>query len=115
MALLTRDQILTANDIKTEVIPVPEWGGDVIVGSMSASARDNFEAQMLDKKTGRENARAKLAAATIQDENGALMFTEKDITALGKKSGAALDRVFDAALKINRIGPSDMDELAKNS
>ena len=114
MAMLTRDQILNASDIKTEVVSVPEWGGDVIVGTMTAGARDNFESQMLDKKTGRKNARAKLAAATIQDENGDLMFSEKDIEALGKKSGAALDRVFDAALKINRIGPSDMDELAKN-
>ena len=114
MAMLTRDQILNASDIKTEVVSVPEWGGDVYVCMMTGYARDVFESQMLDKKTGKKNMRAKLAAATVQDEDGNLLFSEKDIELLGKKSGAALERIFDVALRINRIGPSDVDELAKN-
>ena len=115
MAMLTRETILSAEDFKTEVVSVPEWGGDVLVGTMTGAGRDNFEAQTLDKKTGRKNMRAKLAAATIYDESGELMFTEKDIEELGKKSGAALERVFDVALRINRIGQKDVEELAKNS
>jgi hypothetical protein len=114
MAMLTRDQVFGAEDIKTEVVDVPEWGGSVIVGTMTGYARDIFESQMLDKKNGNKNMRAKLAAATVQDEEGNLLFSEKDIEALGKKSGAALERIFDAALRINRIGPNDVDELAKN-
>ena len=35
MALLTRDEILAADDIKTEDVEVPEWGGDVRVSVMS--------------------------------------------------------------------------------
>ena len=31
MALLTREDILNYNDIKTEIVPVPEWGGEVKV------------------------------------------------------------------------------------
>ena len=115
MAMLTRDQVFSAEDIKTEGVGVPEWGGSVIVGTMSGYARDIFEAQMLDKKTGKKNMRAKLAAATVQDEEGNLLFTEKDVEALGKKSGAALERIFDVALRINRIGEKDVEELGKDS
>jgi len=114
MAMLSKDAILNAEDIKRETVPVPEWGGDVIVGTMSGAARDVFEGQMLDKKNGKKNMRAKLAAATLQDESGNLMFSESDIEKLGSKSAAALERIFEAALRINRIGPNDVDELAKN-
>ena len=31
MAILTRDQILQAQDIQREVVSVPEWGGEVLV------------------------------------------------------------------------------------
>ena len=43
------------------------------------------------------------------------MFSEKDITALGKKSAAALDRIYEASQKLNRLTDGDVDELAKNS
>ena len=42
------------------------------------------------------------------------MFTEKDVVKLGKKSSAALDRIFSAAQKLNRISDDDVEDLAKN-
>lgn len=114
--LLTKDQILNSEDGKTIDIDVPEWGGSIRIATMSGFARDQFEGSLIGKGGGTNtvNIRAKLAAATIVDENGALMFTEKDVAALGKKSAAALDRVFEASQKLNRISDSDVEELAKN-
>jgi len=114
MAMLSKDAILNAEDIKRETVAVPEWGGDVIVGTMSGAARDLFESQLINKKTGTKNVRAKLAAATLQNEDGSLMFSESDVERLGNKSAAALQRVYDVAVKLNRIGADDVDELAKN-
>ena len=37
MALLTREDILNYNDIKTEIVPVPEWGGEVKVKGLTAA------------------------------------------------------------------------------
>lgn len=114
MAMLTRDAILGATDIKRELVAVPEWGGDVYVGMMNGAARDMFDAQIVNKKTGSQNIRAKLAAATVQDEEGTLMFSIADIEALGKKSAAALQRVYEVAVRLNRMGADDVEELGKS-
>lgn len=116
MSLLTKDEILRQEDLKSEIIPVPEWGGNIRVCTMSGFARDKFEAGITGKNGGANmtNIRAKLAAATIVDENGKLLFDENDIVKLGNKSCAALDRVFAAAQRLNLLTNSDVDELAKN-
>ena len=83
---------------------------------MSGFARDRFEAGITGKNGGMnmQNIRAKLAAATIVDEEGKLLFDENDIIKLGNKSCAALDRVFAAAQRLNLITNSDVEDLAKN-
>lgn len=118
MSLLTKDQILNADDLKSEIIDVPEWSkdGQVRVITMSGFARDRFEAGITGKNGGSNfvNIRAKLAAATIADEAGNLIFDEGDIVKLGNKSCAALDRVFAASQKLNRMSQEDVEALAKN-
>ena len=116
MTLLTKDQILKQDDLKSEIVSVPEWGGDVRVCTMSGFARDRFEAGITGKNGGMnmQNIRAKLAAATITDEEGKLLFDEGDIIKLGNKSCAALDRVFAAAQRLNLITNDDVEVLAKN-
>lgn len=115
--MLNKEQILNADDVKREEIQIPEWNGSVFIAVMSGTARDRFESSIIGKNGGANtsNIRAKLAAATIVDEEGVLMFSEKDITALGKKSAAALDRIYEASQKLNRLTDGDVDELAKNS
>ena len=44
---LTKDQILEANDLQSESVTVPEWGGDVLVRTMTGADRDAFEASMI--------------------------------------------------------------------
>jgi hypothetical protein len=115
---LTKEQILNFNDSKFEVVDVPEWGegAQVRVGVMSGFARDQFEASVIGKNGGMnmQNIRAKLAAATLVDDSGKLMFSEADINKLGQKSGAALDRIFAVAQKLNRITDQEVEQLAKN-
>ena len=47
MTILTRDQILQANDLVTETVEVPEWGGSVFVKSLTGVERDQFEAAIV--------------------------------------------------------------------
>lgn len=116
MALLTREQILDADDKKTEVVSVPEWGGEVMVSTMSGAERDRIEAGIIGKNGGKNlvNVRAKFVAPCLVDESGKLLFTEKDLQKLGNKSVAALDRVFAVAQRLNRITDEDVEDLAKN-
>lgn len=113
---LTRDEILKADDIKTEKVEVPEWGGDVFIRTMSGAERDDFEGSLIrGKKTNLANIRAKLCALVVVDAEGKKLFSEKDVSALGRKSAKALDRVFTATQKLNGISPEDVEDMVKNS
>lgn len=110
---LTRDRILAADDLRRELVPVPEWGGPVFVRVMTGSQRARFETET--NGPGKLTVRERLIAATACDEGGHLLFTAGDVAALAEKSGAALDRLAEVALRLNRIGPKDVDDLEKNS
>jgi hypothetical protein len=118
MSLLNREAILAAQDVKDETITVPEWRGEVRVRALTADARDAMEQDAFlaarDKKP-LTSLRARIVARCVIDEQGALLFTEADVEALGKKSASALDRIYDAILRMNAMRQSDIEELEKNS
>jgi hypothetical protein len=118
--VLTKEQILSAIDLKTETVEVPEWGGQVKVRMMTGAERDAFEESIVDvkgtsQKQNLKNLRAKLCVMTMVDDNGNLVFTQDEVVALGKKSAKALDRVFGVAQKLNGLTKDDVDVLTKNS
>jgi len=116
---LSRVEILAKLDTKTEDVFVPEWDAWVTVRSMSASQRDRFEAGTL-QRNGKEftqnldNIRARLCVLCMVDENGEQLFDEADDHALGLKSAAALQRVFEVAQRLNGMREEDVNELAAN-
>lgn len=119
MSVLSRDAILYAVDIKTEDVAVPEWGGTVRVKAMTGAERDAYESSVVQmrsdgtKAVNLENLRGRLVALTCVDENGERLFTDADAIALGSKSAAALERVFDVARKLSGLTDNDVEELAE--
>jgi hypothetical protein len=123
---LSRDAILQANDLETREVHVPEWAdpvtGDdlVIVRALSGKERDAYESSMVQQR-GKEmirnlaNIRAKLVVKCVVDENGERLFADQDANALGQKSAAALDRVFEVAAELSRLTDEDIEELGKGS
>ena len=116
---LTRDAILKAHDLPTEDVEVPEWGGVVRVRGLTGAERDAFEQSIVEQRgkntrMNLRNIRAKLVALTVVDEEGNRVFSDEDAEALGKKSAAALDRVFAAAQRLSGLRPEDVEELAGN-
>jgi hypothetical protein len=104
--------------LTTEVVEVPEWGGSVNVRTLTGTERDEFEQSFVQqdgKSRNLRNFRAKLCARAMVDDDGEPMFTAKDVDALGKKNGRALDRVFDVAQQLAGLSEKDVDELVKNS
>lgn len=126
MPILTKQQILEADDLQVETIEVPEWGGEVLVRGLSGTERDAWEQSIIDMKqaAARKNGagldydfanfRAKLVARCIVDEDGQRLFGEGEIGLLGKKSAAALDRVFAVAQRLSGLSSQDVEELTKN-
>ena len=120
MALLTRDDILNASDLAREEVDVPEWGGAVLVRGLTGRERDAYESSIVHPngrvmKYTLTNMRARLVALSVIDEAGARLFSDSDIEMLGRKSAAALQRVFEVAQRLSGLSEQDMDELAKNS
>ena len=119
MALLSKEQILKADDLKSEIVEVPEWGGDVKVRMMTGTERDSFETSIFDakgkdSKVNMKNLRAKLIVLTVINDAGEKLFIDADIENLGGKSAKALDRIFAVAQRINGIGQKEVEELTKN-
>lgn len=122
LKLLTRDDILGADDRATEVVPVPEWGGAVTVKALSGTERDKYQAGFYtfgpnDKGGMRittinnQNSMARLVAASIVDGDGKRLFNEVDVLALGDKSALALERVNDVAMRLSGLTPQTMEAL----
>jgi len=116
---LSRDDVLKAEDLTTEEVDVPEWGGSVLVRGMTGRERDEFEVSVTVEHGGQmvqdfANLRAKLVARCTVDEDGERLFTDADVAALGEKSGAAIDRVFAAASRLSGMGEKDVQELTQN-
>jgi hypothetical protein len=116
MKLLSKEDIFGIDDRKSEIVDVPEWGGQVKIKTMSGSEKDAFEAQCIGPNggTNMKHIRAKLIAACVVDEEGKQMFTRDDIVKLGSKSAAALDRIFTAIQKLNAVSDEDVEEMAGN-
>ena len=114
--MLTKEEILQVSDVETEVVDIPQWKGSVTVRGLTAQERDKYEDSLIDgKKRNMANARAKLFVMSVVDDTGKLMFTERDAIHLGRKSAAAVDLVFDVAMKLSGMTEKDIEELEKNS
>jgi hypothetical protein len=118
--ILNREQILAVQDIKTEEVPVPEWGGEVLVRGLTGLERDAYEESMWvgsgkDRKENYANLRARFVALSIVDKAGKLLFSPKDVEDLGNKSSIALDRVFDVGQRLSATGSKAVEKLAGNS
>ena len=86
MTLLSKTAILCANDLQTEDVEVPEWGGSVRVRSFTGRERDAFEASMVRgegkaRKVDLTNMRARLVGLTVIDEGGQRLFTDDEVKA----------------------------------
>lgn len=118
-AALTRAAILAAEDLRREPVRVPEWGGVVWVRTLTGEERDRWETMAFVSEDGKvraneDNIRARLVALTACDETGDLLFSVGDIEALGRKSATAINRLFDAASRVNAVSAADMEELTGN-
>jgi hypothetical protein len=120
MPYLTREQILEVKDLQFEDVEVPEWGGTLRVRGLTGIERDRFEETILDQrgknvKVKMTNLRARLVVLSVVDEQDQALFTQNDIGVLGRKSAAALQRVFNVAQRLSGFSDEDLEELAKNS
>jgi len=122
--LTLRERLLAAADRPREKVEVPEWAealaGEVLhVTAMSSAERDVWEQELLEKKKAGGAAmvhgfRAALVALCTVDADGRRIFTDADVYALGQKADKPVDRLFDAACRLNGIGVKEAEKIEGN-
>ena len=118
--MLSRDQFFAGSTLPQETVTVPQLGGELIVRGLTGFARDRFEASMVMQPRGgtrqvkTENIRAKLVALTVVGDDGTLLFTDDDVSAIGAVRADVIELLFDVAMRLSGMTPADVDELSKN-
>ncbi len=123
----TKDLILGQKNPTIEPVKTPDWPCDVYVRSMSSDVRDAYDlceiAARGDKPGSNiRGCRARLAAHTVCDKDGSLIFangdgvpSKQDIEAIGLLDSRPLDLIWSVGLRLNRLSQKDQDELLGNS
>lgn len=116
--ILTRSEILAADDLPTEEVPCPEWSSDgaVLVRALTAAEWIEVGRATMKSANGANGATdddamldlmIKIPALCIVGEDGARLFTDADIEALGQKNPLPLKRIMDVVQRL-----SDLDGAA---
>lgn len=100
---LTAQAILGSDDLTREEVPVPEWGGVVLVRAATAGERDRFEmgAALAAKNKTEQDFRASLVVRCLIDEAGDRVFTDRQIAQVSGKNGAVVDKLFDVIRRLS--------------
>jgi len=123
MALLDRNKLLVKRNLKVERVDLPD-GDHVFVRQWTAREKDNYEQSLMKEVTGpngpmylrdMDDYSAKLAVQVICDEQGNLLLKKEDYKTLSQNmDGVTINKIVDAAQKLNRVTEVEKEKLAKN-
>jgi len=107
-----RDKVRAADDRKTEIIDVPEWDVKIKIVEMSGRQRGEMVDRVQDKKYMYADV---LIALAVDPDTEEPAFDPADRDWLADKSGAVLDRVASAIIKLSGISVEEAEkELEAN-
>lgn len=110
------EEILATDDAHRETVPVPEWGTDVLVVSMTAEERADIEKKWSKKDATSDPAafRVDVLERSLKKQDLTPFATPDQIRALMKKNAHAIERLFGAATAISAFNKEDVENLTKN-
>lgn len=108
-----RERVLNSCDLSRETVHVPAWGVDVAVRGMNARERIAFtETAHTQRQMPKAIARV-VIACTYDPETNDRVFLPTDEDALLDRSGAAVESIFLAVVRMSGMG-EDAIAAAKN-
>ena len=120
MPVLTRSKIQAAQDLPTEKVSIPEWGGDVFVRGMNVDELQKYLALL--HVSGQEVDVSKVDVSTslitivifcVVDEQGTRLFAEEDAEWLKTKGAGALRKISEVAGRLTGISV-EAQTISKN-
>ena len=124
LTLLSADQILSADDIETRTVPVPEWGGAVLMRTMDGNVRDDYTELVQSRMVGEGKKRkigsykglaVSLLHKCLVKDDGTPLFQRPQLIQFQKKSSAVLARLTKVAQEMNGLSEDEVEKLAGNS
>lgn len=112
-----REKILNAKDIKSEKVKIPEWDVTVEVRGLTGKQRARLLQDAIgeDGKPDLERIYPELVILSTYDpETGEQVFQPADRDALIEKSGAALEKIAQVAMRLSGLQPDALKEAEKN-
>lgn len=113
------EDILGADDLTKELVFVPEWNKSIWIRALTVEELDSYDTDLIsEEKAGNHqlrNSRAKLVVRAACNEDGSRIFLDDQASALGRKNGAAVAKLFDVANRLCGRSPDAQEELEKNS
>jgi hypothetical protein len=113
-----RNKILEASDIRRERVEIPEWGLTLEVRGLTGSQRAKLMRTGFDARGTADFEKLYpelIIASAFDPDGGEPVFTEADRDALNGKSGAALERIAQAAMRLSGLSPEAVEQAEKNS
>lgn len=107
--ILSVDEILAADDLSPEPVDVPEWGGSVMVRSLTAHEADSVMFAVLGRDGKPDPSKMagvaeRVVAFALVNEDGSSLLTKAQAAALAKKNGAVIRRLSAFVLAKSGLG-----------
>lgn len=121
MGLLTIDDLKAGPVFKSERVPVPERGGDLMVRDFAGIDRDRVVQFLHDNKiksdAGLNNWEFMLLVLTLSlcNEDGSRLIADDQVEVIGRFGSDVIRRLYDVAARINWLAPETQDAAVKNS
>lgn len=106
-----RDTLLNSRSSGFTVEPVQTPLGTTYVRTMTAGEKDDFDFHA----TRDGKFRCRLILLCCCDKDGKHEFGNKDLPALDELPLTVVEPIVDAAMRLNKLGPKEQEELRKNS
>lgn len=129
--LLTAEQILAADDLKTDYVECAEWGGTIKVRAMGSAELAEWRNRALGAARAKMGDLGNLSEADIEitlgrsdywivgkcaiDEKGNPLFTEEQIEKLAAKSDAPIARAGKRIRELSGLTEEAAQEIAGKS
>ncbi|MBV9772646.1 MAG: hypothetical protein JO040_01770 [Gemmatimonadetes bacterium] len=113
-----RERILAAQDLRSETVTIPEWDVTVEVRGLTGTQRARLMKSGFDASGTVDFERLYpelVIASTFDPATGEAVFGEADRDALNGKSGSALERLAQAAMRVSGLSPDATAAAEKNS
>jgi len=112
--MLSAEQILAKNDLKTKKLKIDEWGGEVIITEFNAAERQKHTEIFGKEGLSSDEVIARVVALGLVAEDGSRLFTEEQVEGLRKKSAVVLERIVKEILTINGLGEAAVEDAKGN-